>query len=1016
LSQYFVVREKEWSSMVHHLVDVPASKQRVFVITGIGGCGKTQMVSYFLQEKGPEYVQQSSRTTLSDQTRYTYSIFVDASSLFALKADLQAWAQSLGDGHDQDLWEDALRILASGFGGARWILVFDNADDPTLDLNPFLPKCYNGTVIITSRNRDMGNLSNTHHMELGEMEKDEALSTLLLAARRQGSLSPDEERDARQLVEKLGYLAVALVQAGTYCYQISTAVEGSEQPFAFAQYITLFSSQRAELMKKHASFSLDNYQLGAYTAFDISYKAIPQVAKDFLHFIASFHYSSIPLSMFSTAVQSRFNDPHPLVRRPQEHFDIELELRTLLCLEGKWNELRIHGIIRTLRSFSLVSASSASNIVFLHLHPLVHAWARDMMQSESRRHRIMAALVLNACSTERFFQLHQYLLPHFDDLLDNESTEETHVNDKFAAGVLLTKLGYYDKAERLLIRSLEVAEEIYGRGDSNCIRVAIMLAKTYHAHGKWKEAEALSLENLEHRIRLYGRSHPSTTNATNNLAVMYASQGRHKEAEVLYLEVLEHLRERLGKDDPDTIITANNLATVYVAMGRYDEAEALETEVLGQRRRLMGKDHPDTIKAVSNLATIYSSLGRYKEAELLELEALEQLRKALGKNHPDTITAANNLAETYSSLGRHKEAMAMGREVLEQREELLGQNHPDTLVAANNLVTTYLFLGRRREAELMALQTLEQLRMVLGKDHPETLNTMSNLATTHNAQGRHKEAERLLSEVLEKRAHALGKEHPKTLLAAGSLASTYSSLGRYKEAEVLELEVLEKRRKVMGNNHPDTLNAASNLAVTYGFLGRYKEASALGAEVLELRRKVLGNDHPGTLFAANNLVDLYNMQGYHKKAEDLVTQVMEQSARVLGKEHPDTLRAASGLGVTWDSQDRHKEAEELLIEVLEQRRKVLGNRHPDTIQTMYQLAISCANQDKGKIAESLLVEAVTYSTEVLGKEHPHTQFYVATLADVQRPSWRSRYSFLLLISSLAIIVSVLVSSRFKRPV
>lgn len=42
--------------MVQHLVDAPSSMQKIFTITGMGGCGKTQLVSYFLQEKGSMYV------------------------------------------------------------------------------------------------------------------------------------------------------------------------------------------------------------------------------------------------------------------------------------------------------------------------------------------------------------------------------------------------------------------------------------------------------------------------------------------------------------------------------------------------------------------------------------------------------------------------------------------------------------------------------------------------------------------------------------------------------------------------------------------------------------------------------------------------------------------------------------------------------------------------------------------------------------------------------------------------
>jgi hypothetical protein len=50
VSPYFALRVREWEKLVWHLITSPSSRQRILPITGMGGCGKTQMVSYFLQE------------------------------------------------------------------------------------------------------------------------------------------------------------------------------------------------------------------------------------------------------------------------------------------------------------------------------------------------------------------------------------------------------------------------------------------------------------------------------------------------------------------------------------------------------------------------------------------------------------------------------------------------------------------------------------------------------------------------------------------------------------------------------------------------------------------------------------------------------------------------------------------------------------------------------------------------------------------------------------------------------
>jgi putative protein kinase ArgK-like GTPase of G3E family len=50
VSTHYVVRKEPFAMMVESLVTKPQSGQRIFAITGMGGCGKTQIVSYFVQE------------------------------------------------------------------------------------------------------------------------------------------------------------------------------------------------------------------------------------------------------------------------------------------------------------------------------------------------------------------------------------------------------------------------------------------------------------------------------------------------------------------------------------------------------------------------------------------------------------------------------------------------------------------------------------------------------------------------------------------------------------------------------------------------------------------------------------------------------------------------------------------------------------------------------------------------------------------------------------------------------
>jgi len=311
--------------------------------------------------------------TCANNARFKHVVFVDASSSIGIKDDLQTWARALGHGHEQDVWEDAVRLLSSIPEGERWGLILDNADDPTLNLDPFLPKHINLTIVITSRNPNLSNLSPVYHVELGEMEPEEGLTTLLHAARCELPLPPGELESAKAILKELGCLAVALVQAGTYCHGLACS---------FSQYLLLFSSHRAELMKQAEPSSLDNYQKGAYTTFNLSYKVLPKPPQDFLHLISFFHHTDIPLSGLETAAEVGFKDPWVLVPRSEDHKVVLGHLKELLCIDGSWSQIHIQEILRTLQSFSLLSINSVDDHTFLQLHPLVQALLAN--QTEAR--------------------------------------------------------------------------------------------------------------------------------------------------------------------------------------------------------------------------------------------------------------------------------------------------------------------------------------------------------------------------------------------------------------------------------------------------------------------------------------------------------------------------------------------------------------------------------------------------------------------------------------------------------
>ncbi|KAF8142838.1 hypothetical protein K438DRAFT_662728 [Mycena galopus ATCC 62051] len=106
----------------------------IYVLHGLGGAGKTQIALKFLQD------------TANHQSSFTDRFFVDASTTNTIETGLRniATAKEIGNSS-----QDVVKWLATK--DEEWVLFFDGADDPQIDLNKFFPKCNHGNIIITSR-------------------------------------------------------------------------------------------------------------------------------------------------------------------------------------------------------------------------------------------------------------------------------------------------------------------------------------------------------------------------------------------------------------------------------------------------------------------------------------------------------------------------------------------------------------------------------------------------------------------------------------------------------------------------------------------------------------------------------------------------------------------------------------------------------------------------------------------------------------------------------------------------
>ncbi|PCD20337.1 hypothetical protein AU210_016204 [Fusarium oxysporum f. sp. radicis-cucumerinum] len=874
----------------------PASR---VAIVGLGGVGKSQLAIEFAHR-------------FAARSAETWVFWVHASTQARVMEGFQSIADKVKligrNRPDADVLQLVFDWLSNGRNG-KWLLVLDSADDSDVWLHStsgdkddrrklveYLPQSPNGSILVTTRDKDLAfrvtGIHQTIH-EIGPMTQEEAL---VLLENRFGTLS--DVNAAADLVRSLDLVPLAISQAAAY-------IQRRAPRTSLVQYLDEFrqsESKRVKLLSHDAGdLRRDLRQDGGasnaiLTTWQVSFDHIrckrPSAA-DLLSLMSFFNRQGIPESLLRPPKDS-YNATQSI--GPEDKIDTDSQGSD----DETGNEFEDDAAI--LRDYCLIVLSEDANT--FEMHGLVQLSTRRWLKTHGLQDKFLGQYITVMVSS---FPTGDYenwtrcrpLFAHVEAAAEYRPSEDSvrkiwssllHNGGRYA-----WSQGRYNVAEQMLSRGRRTREKLLGKDHEATLASISLLALVYSDQGRWADAEKLQVQVLETRKMKLGEDHPNTLTSMNNLALTYRNQGRWADAENLQVQVLETRKTKLGEDHPKTLTSMNNLALTYRNQGRWADAEKLQVQVLETRKRKLGEDHPDTLRSMSNLALVYSDQGRWADAENLQAQVLETRKTKLGEDHPHTLMSMNNLAMTYRNQGRWADAENLQMQVVETFKTKLGADHPDTLTSMGNLASVYRNKGRWADAEKLQVQVLETSETKLGADHPHTLTTMNNLASVYSDQGRWADAENLQAQVLETRKTKLGEDHLNTLMSMGNLASVYSDQGRWADAENLQAQVLETRKTKLGEDHPHTLMSMNNLAMTYRNQGRWADAENLQMQVVETFKTKLGADHPDTLTTMNNLALTWKSQGRHEEALSMMKNCLQRRRQVLGLSHPLTKESLSTL-------------------------------------------------------------------------------------------------------------------------
>jgi TIR domain/Tetratricopeptide repeat/AAA domain/NB-ARC domain len=778
------------------------SAQRVVVpqvLHGLGGVGKTAVAL--------EYTHRF-------KADYELVWWISAQSADSMRRTLAGLAEKMGlrvGDNITDAANSALDALRRGEPSSRWLLVYDNADNPE-ELEAFLPGG-DGHVIITSRDPDWTQLAQPLAVDV--FTEDEAATHLM---RRVREIDTD---NARKIGKALGFLPLAIEQAAAWL--ASTFMPSAE-------YLEALENQMAATL----ALSTDAFPQPVATTWNVTFSqlqdASPAAAR-LLELLAFFSPEPISLDLI-------YSDELAEILAP-----LDDTLRDKIVL-GK--------VVREISRFSLAKIDQGNNTI--QVHPLVQEVIRSGMEEDLRtksRHDIHKILLSGRPQHGDTDDPESW--PNLEKILPHVKSSAAAICDDQNVRQMLTDLVRYQWKRGSFDSALAAGKELtaswrdkLGEDDWQWLFLQSQIANVLRSQGDYSKAYELDNDvwKRQRKSPAIGPAHPHTLITAGNLAADLRALGRFSEALELDQRTYEQADMTWDEDDTRRLMVGNNLGVDYRLTGDFASALLYDDQTLERRRLSLGADHPLTLLSALGRARDLREIGRYDESVVESREVYQRYLDVLGDHILDTLRAGKSLAVSLRKAGHGEEALALAEETFARHQRYFPES-PDTLPADLEVAACTSSLGDKIAARDRTRAALARGVGQMGPEHPYTLMIGNNLSCYLRGAGDLREALEQSAKVMPGLAASLGgkPEHPWVLSASMNLANCLGDTGQLEEAEKQERATLQKMIRIIGIDHPDTNACRSNLAITLESRGFVAEAEELREEAVA-GLKVLAAQHP----------------------------------------------------------------------------------------------------------------------------------------------------------------------------
>jgi hypothetical protein len=778
----FVGREA-WLETLHQVLQRDG-RVGVVAIQGLVGVGKTQLAIEYAKRHANEY------------DLVWWIPCHDAEAAHASMADLAARAgvADAAQAPDGGSYAELFDVLRRRQRFARWLLIFDNVNEPE-DIKDLIQPL-SGNVLVTTRSNRWG--ASGDLLELDVFDRSESIDFLRRRMRKFTAVA------AHRLAEGVGDLPLLLEHAVESRVPVNAYLGRLD-----SEPLRLLGEQPADYYASIASVwqtVVGRLRAEAPDAFDL------------LRCLVFFGTDAVPRESLERGSHLADVSIHAVLREP----------------------IRLAGAIGKLRRAGLLRMRPGSRS--LAVHRVTRCVVRDLIagsgEAEAERVRHDVHLLLAAADP---------LTP--DDPATWRSYEELR-GHAAASGIVACPSDLVRNFVVNLVRYLNAAADPAaavtmadsalarwaadavddGPGAADC-RVAMRTAKAdaLFAQGLWSEASQLRREALAVMRSEPGRWAAELIHLEGKSGARFRVTGNFARALAADQDSVRAHAAEFGDDDPRTFSAVNSLIADLALSGAGAEATAAAHSVYRNCIAFYSDaSHPAVLAARNVLGRCRWLSGEYGEAAAMLAEVHRGYGELAGsgmldENHPWRLVHEIDYAIARRDMGlMPADLQVLADDMQEVRRRCwraLGADHPQTLAATVVLASILRRVGGRAGEAVRLLREAERRYQSALPGHPYGQACGAFLAAVHyrvangGPQWAAARSVLVIQDMIDQLTETVGDAHPLSLTALCALANALAGAGELEAAAKHGQEALVGFRDLLGTEHPHTLTVEANNAI-----------------------------------------------------------------------------------------------------------------------------------------------------------------------------------------------------------